>query len=236
VIIYFYVNSEIPSVKPKTSTSLLTPTPTPKKIGRFAYVYSNISDLSKLKLLYNADNEETPSIIQREKCRLAINGGFYDKESKPLGMLVAEGEQINPNFKSPLLNGYIWLTRQGAFGITDELPESEFKLALQSGPLLYLGGGESVLNTQNDKLSRRSLMAYLSTGEVLFMTIYDPESLFSGPKLNDLPSILTRIASNEDFTVVDAINLDGGSSSVYQDKQYQLGEYRPVKSLFCVSP
>jgi len=235
-LIFVYQNSTIPKANPQKTKTTSVPTKKPKQTDRFQYVYFRLNNLARLKLIFNRENEDVSVILERENCQAALNGGFYDKEKNPLGLLVTEGKEISPARESALFNGYLWLTKEGAFGITAELPESEFNLALQSGPLLFEGGVEQKLSIENDKLSRRSLVAYLSTGEIILLTIYDPNSLYSGPYLAKLPALLANIALLEDFTVVDALNLDGGSSSFYRDKELFLNEYRTVKSLFCVLP
>jgi exopolysaccharide biosynthesis protein len=234
-IVYFYFKSDLPLPKsPKTQT-LVSEAPAQKMVGRYAYVFSRLNDLGRLKLVFNKKNETGLALIEREGCQVAINGGFYDKMKQPLGLLVSEGKVISKEVESALFNGYVWLTSEGSFGITDQLPEVEFRLALQSGPLLYIAGVESELTTVDDKASRRSLLAYLSNGELVLLTVYDPDSVFSGPYLNKLPGVLTTIAVQENMTIVDALNLDGGSTSLYRDREHFLNEYRTVKSLFCVT-
>jgi len=234
-IVYFYFKSDLPLPNTSKTQTLVSRAPAQKMVGRYVYVFSRLNDLGQLKLVYNKKNEAGQVLIKRKGCQVAINGGFYDKTKQPLGLLISEGKIVSKEIESALFNGFVWLTDEGSFGITDELPEVEFRLALQSGPLLYVGGVENELTTVDDKPSRRSLLAYLSSGELVLLTVYDPNSVFSGPYLNNLPKVLGTIATQENMIIVDALNLDGGSTSLYRDREHFLNEYRTVKSLFCVT-
>ncbi|KKW11013.1 MAG: hypothetical protein UY49_C0010G0009, partial [Microgenomates group bacterium GW2011_GWC1_49_7] len=79
-------------------------------------------------------------------------------------------------------------------------------------------------------------MVAAKTGEgFLFLTVYKEDSVFEGPLLADLPKVIQKINTEENLGIVDALNLDGGSASAFDNGETSLSELTPVGSLFCVN-
>ena|SRR3989339_177407 len=216
-----------------TITPKVRPTVLPQ--SKFEYVFYELEDYSKLNLINNDKKKQSSDLISTNNCQVAINGGFYDIDHQPLGLMIIDQTELYPALESGLLNGFLWLSQLGAFGITDTLPSVEMELALQTGPLLYQNGSLLPLEIKNDKLARRSVMATLSNGNLLLMIIYDSQSVFLGPKLEALPAVLQEFADENNLVIIDAINLDGGSASMFKNDQKYLSEYKSIGSLFCVT-
>lgn len=85
------------------------------------------------------------------RVRFAMNAGMYDEEGAPIGLFVADGEELKPlnrrrgagNFHL-LPNGVFAVAADGAISVT---PASEFRAAMprpawatQSGPMLVIDG------------------------------------------------------------------------------------------------
>lgn len=84
-----------------------------------------------------------------EELAFAVNGGIYSREFAPLGLYIENGQVLSPLnrgrgggnfFMKP--NGVFYLTRKGAGVVeTDDLPPlAQITQAVQSGPMLVIGG------------------------------------------------------------------------------------------------
>ena len=206
----------------------------PKQSGNYAYYLSIINNLGQVKLIHNKPEQDISNLVSKLKCQVAINGGFYNVDRQPLGYLLVDGIEISSSRKSPLMNGFVWLSKQGGLGITQELPLAELEFALQNGPLIILSGQPLEFEIQNDKRSRRSVIGTLSNGNLVFLIVFDPSSLFHGPHLQELPSVVNTIARDNKLIIIDALNLDGGSASFYKDRKVELWPFKEVNNFFCV--
>ena len=214
-------NSPSPLPTPTLSTSTIT-----WNDISYGFEYFEVMDISKLTLIANFTQKKSSELLLKENdCQYAINGGYYDTNSKPLGLFV------NPLLKTPtiniaLVNGYVFLTTKPM--VTFDLPENP-SLAVQTGPMLMVDRKKLKLAIKNDEYARRMIAGISSKDTMIFMTIFIPEAKVQGPKLADLPDILER--SNLDM--VSAINLDGGNASMFKNKNVFIQEISSVGSLFC---
>lgn len=218
-------------------TDTVTPKPTKTiTIGtvRYAYDYIGANDPSTITLIPNYSQKlDVKSLMEANTCVSAVNGGFYDKNSKPLGYMQSAGKTLGPKIESDLVNGFVW-DASGAAVISAELPRLSFTFAMQTGPLLLFDGQVQPLTIHNDAEARRMIAAKTTNNALIFLTIYNEDSVYLGPKLGDLPEIVQAISGKENLGIADAINLDGGSASAFYSGTTSLSELTPVGSLFCV--
>ena len=235
VLVYFGINASPSHDKPLKNQA--TPQPTTAQVNdqKFNYYSYKLSDLNMLKIINNSKKQESKSILLENNCEIGINGGFYDENNNPLGLLIIDQEILFPSKNSLLLDAYFWLSSLGGFGITRDLPEQELQLALQSGPLLIENGEANLLKINNDKQARRSVLASLGNGNLWLLIVFDVNSVFLGPKLADLPQVVLEIAQKENQVVIEALNLDGGTASMFKNSEVYLSEYKPVRTFFCVT-
>lgn len=131
---------------------------------------------------------------------IAINGGFFDTKDHPLGLRIKQRQVTNP------LKNISWW---GVFYIKDHKPyitsmsnykaDPEIDLAIQSGPRLLIHGKKPKLKPG---LAERSALGITAHGELIMLVTENTPMTTS--KLADLM---------QSIECVDAINLDGGSSS-----------------------
>lgn len=233
-LIYLWFKADAPKMQALKVSPTTKPT-TVKQSSGIGYYGFEVKDLNKLKLLVNFEFVEAKNLLSENNCQLSLNAGFYGKDNKPLGLVVSENEVLSEKVDSELLNAYLWISDLGGFGITQELPNTQIKTAVQSGPLLFVNGEKRQLTINNDKQARRSVVATLANGNLWFLIIFDKTSVFLGPKLANLPTTLEIIAETENKVIIEAINLDGGTASMYKDNQVFLNEFKPIGSLFCVT-
>ena len=201
----------------------------------YAYMFFKVEELANLELILNSEKESFRSLVSNNNCVAAINAGFYDALDKPLGLWFANGLLLsNVAEDSALLNGFFNVSRDGLAHIDSDISEeANFQLALQSGPLLYNDGTPLPLKLITDKNSRRSLVLVSDKGVVYFVTVFDPQSVFSGPFLVDLPAVLQVFAEAENITPLSALNLDGGFASAFFDGENNLPEFKGVGGAIC---
>jgi exopolysaccharide biosynthesis protein len=200
--------------------------------GDNSYGYAFFESGDKIKLIGNYDQKETAkNISDSYECRFGINGGFYDKDGKALGWVVANGTNVSKSRTSNLFNGYLSLNSNN-WTIGKSVPEGS-ENGLQSGPILIDDGKTTVLNLVNDKSARRMFAAITFDNTAFFGSVFDEKTPLLGPNLVELPEIIKEIGLAEKKKWVSAINLDGGSASAFKDGDFWLEEISPIGSWWC---
>jgi uncharacterized protein YigE (DUF2233 family) len=194
-----------------------------------------VSDLSHLFLYSNLPNTETAERRMQEKsCRYLVNGGFYSKESRPIGAFVSEGETVNKGSKNNLFNGIFSVDSSEKARISNSLILGDVRFAVQSGPILINEGETQLINLKSDAGERRTVVAINSKSEVMFFSIFNPQSVYLGPYLEDLPQVLQEFERKAGIKFNYALNLDGGTASAFYSDSVSLQELSPIGSYFCI--
>ena len=222
--------------------------------------YFKVSKTDKISLHPNFEEKLVSSqILENENCKYLTNGGFYssiqentfdknvnelnadisssflgrhDQINKPIGLFVTGNVKLSDRSNSSLFNGFVSLEGDD-FSITEVSREAS--LALQTGPILIKDGYKRNLRLINDEFARRIAIGKTDKEEIYFFAIYNKDSQVSGPHLVDLPEIVFKVGEVLGITIVDAINLDGGSASAFCDGTDHLKELSPIGSYFCVN-
>ena len=242
VIMFRYMMAKAPTSITAQKTTALTPqvTTKPEKTvnfnsEQFTYAYFIVQNPAGLSLIPNfSGSVDTQTIISDHACLYAINGGFYDKQNKPLGFFQVGSEIYGPQIDSNLVNGFLWADATGSAVISTELPQIQFRFAVQTGPMLLVDSTVLPLAINNDTHARRMVAAKIMDNRLVFLTIYTGESAFEGPLLDDLPGVIQAVRIKENLNITDAVNLDGGSASAFYNEDTRLSELTPVGSIFCV--
>jgi hypothetical protein len=148
-----------------------------------------------------------PGLLKATGAFAGINGGYFHPDFRPLGLAVSEGREIHGFERARLLSGVlavrdgrIELVRSGAFK-----PGAEVREALQAGPwLVEKGLPLSGLNAE--KRARRSVVATDGKGHWAIIAT-GPLTLSETAEVLALPEIAGP------WTIREALNLDGGSST-----------------------
>ena len=135
-----------------------------------------------------------------------INGGFYESDHTPTGLVVRNGIKTNPLTPKTVCSGVFWLDSDNNPYIqhTDHFKESpDVVWALQCGPLLVDNGSDRLQGIEmpygNDFPTRRSVISIDNQGNIQ-LSVIDPIGL------HDLSAFM---ATRSEY----ALNLDGGPSS-----------------------
>lgn len=216
-----------------------TPSPAPTVMvdgHTYAYDVFRVGDVTHLSLIPNfVERETVSSIIESHACTAAANAGFYDTDHEPLGLFIADGQMRSDAITSALLNGYLWITDTGSFGLTAELPDLPMRVAVQNGPFVIFSGTTMTLRIREDEPARRTIVAISRDNALVFITLYDPTSVFLGPTLTATPGVVEAVAEAEGTSYDAALNLDGGSASAFYTPTRRLSELSTVGAVFCLN-
>jgi uncharacterized protein YigE (DUF2233 family) len=133
-----------------------------------------------------------------------INGGFFDENYRPLGLMIVDGTRKNPLRKA---DWGVFLLRRGVPEIIHTRHyrrDPAITQALQVGPRLVVNGCPTSLKPQS---SRRSAVGLTRDGKVLLAAC---DSSFDFPTFAQL---LCRPENDGGLACVSALNLDGGPST-----------------------
>jgi uncharacterized protein YigE (DUF2233 family) len=177
---------------------------------------------------------ELDELMRREKCLAGINGGYFDPEYKPIGLLIADGKTIAPLQRARLLTGVltaaagkVQIRRVGEFS-----PKQKIDAAVECGPMI-VDLGKPVHGLEATRGARRTFAA-VTTGDRAVL------GFCSDVTLAELAEILTT-ALAADFKFQRALNLDGGSSSAFwftrrNGSVFSISEQKTVRDFIAVVP
>lgn len=224
-------------------TSLISPTLPPVTINQS--IVLNIQDspiriswaiVSPKDVDFYSNLEErklSEEIKVNKRCQILVNGGFYSKENTHLGLFIANFETISSTQTNSFLNGFLWIESNNIF-VRDNPPDINPRIAIQSGPLLMQEGKPLILAISNDEPNRRIVAAITADNKLIFLAVYHDRSEHQGPLLGKLPEILNQFKKQTGINIADAINMDGGSASVFISNYVRLNEFAHIGSYFCI--
>lgn len=181
-----------------------------------------------------AGNEDLAAAMRRERCLAGVNGGYFDPEDKPVGLVISDGKLIAPLRKARLLSGVLVVAagRLQLFRTAEYSPKRKANEALQCGPFL-VDRGQPVPGLNDTRSARRTFV--LTSGP-------DRAALgfCSGVTLAQLAKILVTPEVAPDLKVQRALNLDGGSSSAFwfagERGPFSISEQKTVRNFVAVVP
>lgn len=164
-----------------------------------------------------------------------VNGGYFHKDFTPLGLVVSEGRPIHAFEKAKLLSGLLTVRGKHPELVRAEnfKPGAELREALQAGPWL-VAGGVAVENLNPERLARRTVVANDGRNHWAILTI-------SPITLEDAARILASEKVAGDWSIRNALNLDGGSSTslVAQSEDrflFNIPSFGPVRNYLAIVP
>lgn len=227
-----------------SATEAPSPSPTPHIWKQSAVINFNNAPIRISWAIVEPKDVELYSNLQDQKlseeikvnrsCSTLVNGGFYSKENTHLGLFIANFETISQPIQSALLNGYLWIDSNNIAIIDTNSPKITPRVGLQSGPIIISNSIPLALSINNDSLNRRIVAATTANNQLYFLVVYRDGSEYQGPLLGDLPKIVDLFAKKNNINIQNAINLDGGSASVFISNYDRLVELSHIGSYFCI--
>ena len=195
-----------------------------------------IDNVDNLFLSANVNKLTSQEFVKKEFCSFLSSGGYYKSDYSPTGLLISEYKEISPFVTSSLADGIFSVNDFATPRITHEVPRDRLRMALQAGPLLKENGNFTNLTLRNDEAARRVVLAVTGENKAIFLIFYNPDSVFVGPLLKDLPKVLGLFEKQTGVVFADAMNLDGGTPTVFLDlsNDINLTEASIVGSYFCL--
>jgi uncharacterized protein YigE (DUF2233 family) len=163
-----------------------------------------------LRVIDNPNGEDDLAAVMRRTRGLAgVNGGYFDPQNAPVGLLISEGKTIAPLRKARLLSGVVVMAK----GRLELLRSAEYSSrkgatgALQCGPFL-VDGGQPVPGLNDTRPAQRTFVLTAGPDRAAL-------GFCSSVTLAQLGQILATPRLLSDLKVQRALNLDGGSSSAF---------------------
>lgn len=179
-------------------------------------------------------NNNLAAVMRREKCLAGVNGGYFDPEDKPVGLLVGDGKVIAPLRKARLLSGVMIVSngRMQLLRVAEYSPKRKATAALQCGPFL-VDRRQPVPGLNDTRSARRT---FVVTGGSDRAAI----GFCSAVTLAQLGKILATPEVAPDLKAQRALNLDGGSSSAFwfagERAPFSISEQKTVRDFVAVVP
>lgn len=156
--------------------------------------------------LANTASFSIPQLMSANKAVIGINGGFFSPDLKPLGLRINEG-QVKYPLKATGWWGVFYTKGQKAYIVSPkdfELDKS-INFAVQGGPRLIIDGKIPALKTG---VANRTALGITRNGDII-LAVTDGLLLST----QELADILLRNSDEGGLDCVNALNLDGGSST-----------------------
>ena len=135
-----------------------------------------------------------------------VNANFFDPNHNILGLLVADGVVYGQSYQD---RGGTFLVHNGQPRIRSNVQEpytgEPLEQAVQAFPMLVLNGAPVYVPTAQERVSRRTVIAQDQQGRVLLIV-----TPLTGLSLADISVYLAA----SDMGIVNALNLDGGGSTM----------------------
>jgi uncharacterized protein YigE (DUF2233 family) len=200
------------------------------------YSYTFIQTSIEKVSLFSNYTEKLSAIEARQtyNCSTLVNAGFYTTEDRPIGLFINQPSgKLREYRDSETFNSLFGKTPQNTFLFSDTYDSDLYEYAIQLGPKLITNGTVHRLTIRNDENARRVVLASANSS-LYFLVYYDPSSVFLGPTLTELPQLVFDSAKSLHISFDQAVNLDGGSASVFLNDSARFTEITHAGSFFCV--
>ena len=171
--------------------------------------------------------------MRREKCLAGVNGGYFDPDYAPIGLLIVDGKVFSPLQRARLLSGVVMASSRGVQIVRarEYSRRPSPQAAIQCGPFL-VDLGQRVRGLEATRQARRTFAAIDRDGRVAL-------GFCSEISLAQLSAILAGGVS--DLKIDRALNLDGGSSSAFwfarkDGAAFSVSEQKTVRDFVAVVP
>jgi hypothetical protein len=182
----------------------------------------------------NAPRRDLAYVMRRGNCLAGVNGGYFDSDYAPIGLLLVDGKTIAPLQRARLITGVLIASSQGVQIVrTREFPrQQKFTAAVQCGPFL-VDLGRPVRGLEETHQARRTFAAVAKPDRAAL-------GFCSEISLAELADILASAQLADDFKISRALNLDGGSSSGFwfarEGDAFSVPEQKTVRDFIAIVP
>jgi exopolysaccharide biosynthesis protein len=184
-----------------------------------------------LRVIDNPKGEsDLAAVARRARAIAGVNGGYFDPQNAPVGLLISDGKLIAPLRKARLLSGVLVITKSRVEVIRPGEYSSRKNVlaAAQCGPFL-VDAGKPIAGLNETRPARRTFVftSGADRGAIGFC---------STVTLAQLGEILAI----PELRVQRALNLDGGSSSAFwfngEHGVVSIPEQKTVRDFVVITP
>ena len=174
-------------------------------------------------------------VMRQEGCFAGVNGGYFDSDYAPLGLLISDEKVIAPLRRAKLITGVLAASPHEVkiLRVSEFSKKRKSNAAVQCGPFL-VDAGRSVRGLEKTREARRTFVATGPANRALL-------GFCSKVSLSELGKILATTRLADDFKIERALNLDGGSSSAFwvaheDGSAFSIPEQKTVRDFVAVVP
>jgi hypothetical protein len=179
--------------------------------------------------------DDLARVMAQEKCLAGVNGGYFDPDYAPIGLLIVDGKTIAPLQKARLLSGVLTASPRGVqiVRVREFSRQQRLKAAIQCGPFL-VDLGQRVRGLEDTRSARRTFAAVGGSDRAAI-------GFSTEVSLAKLAKILATTQLGDGFNISGALNLDGGSSSAFwfaarDGATYSIAEQKTVRDFIAIVP
>lgn len=152
------------------------------------------------------DNKTLQQLMREQNAIIAINGGFFAPDDKPLGLLISQGKLLNSLRPTSWWGVFSILgTQPKITARKDYQPDPAIDFAIQAGPRLLVNG--QIPNTTSN-IDYRTALGITKDGRIIIAVT---ENLMLTTQ--ELAEIMRRSDKEGGLGCINALNLDGGHST-----------------------
>ncbi len=173
------------------------------------------------------------SVLENKQAIGGVNGGYFEPDFTPVGLLVSQGKTRQKFKKAKLLSGILAVSPKGSISILrshrfDPKPGA-YREAIQCGPML-LEDAIPVPGLNSEKIARRTVAA-TGPGQRCGLIYITSVTLADAAEILTIPKVLGG------WSPTAALNMDGGSSSaLWARDTISLPEIKRVRNFLEVVP
>jgi uncharacterized protein YigE (DUF2233 family) len=189
----------------------------------------------RFRVLNNSDRRfsNVQEAVSKSEALAGVNGGYFQPDLTPVGLLISQGKMIHPLERAKLLSGVFFVRKQKpalvrAQHFSDTAGVSD---AIQCGPFL-VENGNRISGLENKRRAPRTFVFLTRGGHWGF-------GICRSVTLAQLSEILTTADLLNTGQIITALNLDGGSSTGFYltrgDQSISSPEWTTVGSYLLLS-
>lgn len=154
--------------------------------------------------IYYANPMNVKKMVEKSEALVAINANFFDTNYHPLGLVIENREEKHPLRQISWWAVFCMKNQWASVIHTSEYQVGTCHQAVQAGPRLVISGITPILK---EETSRKTAVGINKRGEVIF--VVSEQSI----PIRELAAMFRRPENENGLDCVNAINMDGGSSS-----------------------
>jgi uncharacterized protein YigE (DUF2233 family) len=190
----------------------------------------------RFRVLNNGDRRfsSVQEAVSKSEALAGVNGGYFQPDLTPVGLLISQGKVIHPLERAKLLSGVFFVRRQkpGLVRAQHFSDTAGISDALQCGPFL-VENGNRISGLDNRRSAPRTFIFLTRRGRW-------GVGICRSVTLAGLSDILMIADLLPDGPITTALNLDGGSSTGFYlargDQSVSSPEWTTVGSYLLLSP